>query len=258
MQMELTEKTNNLIKHFLKFDQKQNPYAQVTVIVEQEQYFVEKMTKPALIESKSYSICSAHKVMSEEVNFIIVDSTDESSLKAVYRFNQNGAYKLAEKREEKLVELAELEDFINLIEESLNNQAISFLEKYPERITLKLRKELEDMEKISLFIQTFLQSNQINFKLSGMNLIEPLVGVSIPDLLKQYIEKAKNILQTDELLNLAIPYFRIEYGSELLSQFEKLTPTAQGSIQNLLEIDEYLYVDLFNKLKHEAVFLKQS
>jgi len=75
----------------------------------------------------------------------------------------------------------------------------------------------------------------------------------VNDLVVEYVEKAKSVLEPSELLVLMPPNVRLELGPDLLFILESMGKTKQ-EIADIIYIDQSSYRNLFAILLHKAVY----
>lgn len=251
---ELTKNIANLIQQFLQYDKNVDKYRQIPVFLESRQYFVERMSTPALFNNTSYILSIAKEVSSDELSYIIADANDLSELKAIYRVTNFGAFKIDTNNKEVPVgDINEITNFVMTLQNTLTTQLVKQTESSGHRLKMFAQKELEEDQKVVQFIRTFVELPETRFKLTGNRLIGVISGTSIPNMIMQYVNQARSFLHAHELLLLEQPVIIVEFTPELLTLFESMSPESQKRINRLLVIDE-AYLTLFELLKRQAVY----
>lgn len=250
--LELAQYVSDTINNYLFMDMTKGYGRQITVMIENNQYFVQRLSQYALKDGKVYVLCQSKVVENDQQNYIIADAEHQNNLVALYRITQNNVYEILNGREtvlnpddiSKVVSLAE--SIVATLDKQMVKQAEAVDTKLKERIQI----EFEENKQVNGFLEVLSGTSEFNFKLVGESSIPPLIDNSIPKLLDKYFEKLKIQFQPHQILTIGIPTVVIDFSPEMAGLYDKLTESSKSYIDTLCTVPYDSYGGLFeNKRK---------
>lgn len=250
---ELSNYISTSIQQFLQSDYTKGSYRQIPIRVEDEQYFVRKISQYAIYNGEIYALCEAQEVTQDEPQYFIVEVSNPDNLKPLYRCSEQATFIIHNNRENEIQDISVAIELVKKIVDTLENQLVKQLDTIVERAKATAKREVEENEKITEFLRSIIDEQELVFRLDGNQLVGPFIGKSIPALIDQYLGELKQILQPHELLSLNIPVISMKFTPQLASLYEKLSPNSQEYINNICRVSSQLYTNLFEIRKKAAV-----